>query len=87
MARSGGKLLPSYTVDGRQDRMEAAATGDEQGFARSVLCEAAFFLAEAPLLRHRKTEAVPLLRRARETCPATSIEYQAAATELKRLVR
>lgn len=59
-------------------------SGDDQT-QRDRNCETAFYLAEASLLQHRDSEAIPLLRQAREACPAKLIEYHSAATELRRL--
>lgn len=48
-------------------------------------CEAQFFIAQRHLLAAEKDAAVPLLRLAAETCPASMVERHAARVELSRL--
>jgi lipoprotein NlpI len=64
----------------------AAATGDPKTQSEQS-CEAAFYLGEDELLRRNESEALRLLKQARDTCPPSFIEYDAAGFELKYLAK
>ena len=80
-----GPVISFYLKQMPADQvMKAAKVGDEQK-QREQSCEASFFLGEDAVLRHSVAEAVSLLRQARESCPVSFIEYDAAIAELKRV--
>ncbi|MGX7877348.1 hypothetical protein ACVDG5_036255 [Mesorhizobium sp. ORM6] len=66
-----GKLSPQA--------LQTKAVGNDQ------LCEATFYGAEQDLIAGQIEDAKPLLKNALSICPKTFIEFEAAATELKRL--
>jgi hypothetical protein len=56
-------------------KAEAAKRGDQ-------ICEAEFYLGEMAYIRGDKAEAESAFTRAKEICPKTFIEYEAAVNEL-----
>ena len=77
-----GRLFLGQATPG--EVLAAAASGSPEA-QRSQRCEAAFYLGEYALLRQETAEAVSRLQEARDSCPKSSPQYRAAATELKRL--
>jgi lipoprotein NlpI len=80
-----GPILAFYLkrIDA-SDVMRAAGSGDANTQPNQT-CQAYFFVGEDTMLRHDTTEAIRLLRQARDTCPPDSLTNAAAAAELKRL--
>ena len=66
--------------------LAAAAEGDATGRPDRD-CEAAFYLGEYALLESRRDDALTLLRRAGDQCPAGMTERAAARGESVRLAK
>jgi lipoprotein NlpI len=63
-----------------------AAAGDKDAATRQRrICQANFYAGEVALSEGNREEAARLFRRAADDCPATYIERQSAATELRAL--
>jgi tetratricopeptide (TPR) repeat protein len=72
---------------GRVSRAEllAAAVASDPRKTRDQECEARYYIAARDLAEGRTAEARPLLAAARDGCPSTFIEHEAAVAELERL--
>jgi tetratricopeptide (TPR) repeat protein len=68
----------------RDDLMAATASTDEQK-RRGQECEGRFFIAARLLTEGQGSAARPLLEKARDECPRSYIEYEAALVELAKL--
>jgi lipoprotein NlpI len=74
-------------LQGRLDRdalIAAAADADEKK-QKGRECEARFYIAARLIIDGQKVAARPLLEKARDECPRTYIEYEAALAELAKL--
>ena len=80
-----GPIITFYMKQQTAQQVTAAAASGDPKTQSEQGCEAAFYLGEDALLRRQEGDALRLLKQARETCPPSFIEYDAAGFELQRL--